>query len=46
MDSKVFEDIKTNFKNAFFSDIKILSGLMDSEELNEYIQECLSKLYK
>lgn len=46
MDEKVFNDILENFKNACFNDIKILSGLMASEDLNSFLDECFKKLYK
>lgn len=45
MDEKVFNDILQNFKNALFNDMKILSGLMDSDSLDVFLNECFDKLY-
>lgn len=46
MDEKVFSDILNNFKGALFNDMKILTGLMDSNQLREFIDESFNKLYK
>lgn len=46
MDEKVFSDILNNFKGALFNDMKILSGLMDSDQLKDFIMESFDKLYK
>lgn len=46
MDEKVFADILNNFKSALFNDMKILSGLMSPCDLNDFVKECASKLYK
>lgn len=46
MDEKVFSDILNNFKGALFNDMKILTGLMDSDQLRTFIDESFNKLYK
>lgn len=46
MDEKVYNDIVSNFKNAAFNDLKILSGLLSPDDLEFFVKESISKLYK
>lgn len=46
IDTKVLEDITNNFKNNLFSDLKILTGFLNEEDLKNFIDDCLTKLYK
>lgn len=46
IDTKVLEDITNNFKNNLFSDLKILTGFLNEKDLKDFIDDCLTKLYK